>query len=132
MMCISLAAFWKLNRLPRTFEVSTENLVPDSVSSVCSGLDNPAVRTNSQGQKHLCEVTSQARPLLTKSGHSMFQLTFIYLMVVWVNGTTNGLLPSVQTYSCMPYGNLAYHLSAALASVANPVACLVAMFFPKR
>nr|C1BKZ7.1 RecName: Full=Solute carrier family 52, riboflavin transporter, member 3; AltName: Full=Riboflavin transporter 2; Short=RFT2 [Osmerus mordax]ACO09700.1 C20orf54 homolog precursor [Osmerus mordax] len=130
MMCISLAAFWKLNRLPRTFEVSTENLVPDSVSSVCSGLDNPAVRTNSQ--KHLCEVTSQARPLLTKSGHSMFQLTFIYLMVVWVNGTTNGLLPSVQTYSCMPYGNLAYHLSAALASVANPVACIVAMFFPKR
>uniref|UniRef100_A0A4W5KH05 Riboflavin transporter n=1 Tax=Hucho hucho TaxID=62062 RepID=A0A4W5KH05_9TELE len=89
MMCISLVAFSALNRFPRSFELSTENL---------------------------------------ESG----QLAFIYFMVVCVNGATNGLLPSVQTYSCMPYGNLAYHLSAVLVSCANPVACIVALFFPKR
>ncbi|XP_071401984.1 solute carrier family 52, riboflavin transporter, member 3-A [Centroberyx affinis] len=132
MMCISLAAFCALNRLPRTFELSTENLVPDTVASVCSGLDNPGAETDGEGVKRQGEGTGQSRPLLAKPKHSVYQLTFIYFLVVWVNAATNGLLPSVQTYSCMPYGNLAYHLSAALASVANPVACTIAMFFPNR
>uniref|UniRef100_A0A673XJM2 Riboflavin transporter n=1 Tax=Salmo trutta TaxID=8032 RepID=A0A673XJM2_SALTR len=136
MMCISLLAFFALNRFPRSFELSTENLVSDTdtVASVCFGLDNPGVVTDVQNSnpKPHSEVSGQARPQLAKPGHSVYQLAFIYFMVVCVNGATNGLLPSVQTYSCMPYGNLAYHLSAALASCANPVACIVALFFPKR
>ncbi|KAM7405137.1 hypothetical protein PAMP_012421 [Pampus punctatissimus] len=130
MMCISLSAFVALNRLPRIYELSTENLVPDSVASVSSGLDNPGAETD--GVKCYREGAVQSTPLLTGPKHSVYQLTFIYFMVVWVNAAANGLLPSVQTYSCMPYGNLAYHLSAALASVANPVACTIAMFFQNR
>lgn len=130
MMCISLAAFVALNRLPRTFELSTENLVPDTVASVSSGLDNPVAETDKSIEKSQDEGAAERRPLLAK--HSVYQLTFIYFLVVWVNAATNGVLPSVQTYSCMPYGNLAYHLSAALASVANPVACTIAMFFQNR
>lgn len=130
MMCVSMAAFIALNKLPRTFELSTENLVPDMVVSVSSGLENPGAETDGRGVKSQGEGAEERRPLLVK--HSVYQLTFIYFMVVWVNGATNGLLPSVQTYSCMPYGNLAYHLSAALASVANPVACTIAMFFQNR
>lgn len=134
MMSISLAAFVALNRLPRTYELSTENLVPeDAVASVSSGLDNPGADTDGDGMKSQVEgAAAQTRPLLLAPKHSTYQLGFIYLMVVWVNGATNGLLPSVQTYSCMPYGNLAYHLSAALASVANPVACTIAMFLQNR
>lgn len=132
MMCISLAAFVALNRLPRTFELSTENLVPDTVASVSSGLDNPGAETDGEGVKCQGEGAAQSTLLLPGPKHSVYQLTFIYFMVVWVNGATNGLLPSVQTYSCKPYGNLAYHLSAALASVANPVACTIAMFFQNR
>ncbi|XP_020362825.1 solute carrier family 52, riboflavin transporter, member 3-A [Oncorhynchus kisutch] len=136
MMCISLLAFSALNRFPHSFELSTENLVSDTdtVASVCFGLDNPGVVTDEQhsNPKPHSEESGQARPQLAKPLHSVYQLAFIYFMVVCVNGATNGLLPSVQTYSCMPYGNLAYHLSAALASCANPVACIVALFFPKR
>uniref|UniRef100_A0A3Q3FIW4 Riboflavin transporter n=1 Tax=Labrus bergylta TaxID=56723 RepID=A0A3Q3FIW4_9LABR len=109
MTCISLAAFTALNRLPRTYELSTENLVPDTVASVSSGLDNPGAEKDGQDVKGQGEGLGQSRPL-----------------------ATNGLLPSVQTYSCMPYGNLAYHLSAALSSVANPLACTIAMFFQNR
>lgn len=130
MMCVSLAAFVALNRLPRTFEMSTENLVPETpVPSVCSGVDNPGAETDSDGCRSdgAAEDTSQERPK-----NSMAQLVFIYAVVLWVNAATNGLLPSVQTYSCMPYGNLAYHLSAALSSVANPLACTVAMFVQNR
>ncbi|XP_076131861.1 solute carrier family 52, riboflavin transporter, member 3-A [Alosa pseudoharengus] len=126
MTAVSLAAFAALTRVPRTYQLSTENLVPesDSVLSVCSGVD---AKGSGGGEER-----AQSRPLLAKPGHSASQLAFIYGMVVWVNGATNGLLPSVQTYSCMPYGHLAYHLSAALASMANPVACVFAMFRPKR
>lgn len=130
MMCVSMAAFVALRKLPRTFELSTENLVPETpVPSVCSGVDNPGVETDSEGchGKGVAEGTSQEHPK-----NPMAQLVFIYCVVLWVNAATNGLLPSVQTYSCMPYGNLAYHLSAALSSVANPLACTIAMFVQNR
>lgn len=130
MMCISLAAFVALNRLPRTYELSTENLVPDTAASVSLGLDNPGAETDGEAVKGQGEGPDHSRQANTK--HTVYQLTFIYFMVVWVNSATNGLLPSVQTFSCMPYGNLAYHLSAALSSVANPVACTIAMFFQNR
>lgn len=130
MMCVSLAAFVGLNRLPRTFEMSTENLVPESpVPTVCSGVDNPGAETDSEGCHGDEAVKSISQEHAKKS---LAQLTFIYCVVLWVNAATNGLLPSVQTYSCMPYGNLAYHLSAALSSVANPVACIIAMFVQNR
>ncbi|CAN9515452.1 unnamed protein product [Ophioblennius macclurei] len=130
MMCISMAAFIALNRLPRTYELSTESLVGDAVPSVSGGLDNPAAEVDRKSEKSHGAEAGRSKPL--KAQHSVYQLSFIYFLVVWVNGVTNGLLPSVQTYSCMPYGNLAYHLSAALASVANPVACTIAMFFQNR
>ncbi|TKS76809.1 Solute carrier family 52, riboflavin transporter, member 3-A [Collichthys lucidus] len=132
MMCVSLAAFIALNRLPRTYELSTENLVPDPVASVSSGLDNPGAETDGEGVKCQAEGEAQSKLLQARSKHSVYQMTFIYFLVVWVNAATNGLLPSVQTYSCMPYGNLAYHLSATLSSLANPLACTIAMFFQKR
>ncbi|XP_029994230.1 solute carrier family 52, riboflavin transporter, member 3-A [Sphaeramia orbicularis] len=133
MMCISLAAFIALNKLPRIFELSTENLMPDMTeASTCSGLDNPGAEMNKEDAKCQGEGAHESRTLPICAKHSVYQLTFIYFLVVWVNSATNGLLPSVQTYSCMPYGNLAYHLSAALASVANPVACTIAMFFQNR
>jgi riboflavin transporter 2 len=55
---------------------------------------------------------------------------FIYFLVItaWVNCLSNGALPSLQTYSCLPYGNGAYHLSATLANIANPLACFLAFF----
>lgn len=130
MMCISLAAFVALNRLPRIYELSTENLVQDTALSVISGLDHPGTETDGGRVRNKGEMPDQGRHTVSK--HSAYQLTFIYSLVVWANAATNGLLPSVQTYSCMPYGNLAYHLSSALASVANPLACTIAMFVQNR
>ncbi|XP_075772942.1 LOW QUALITY PROTEIN: solute carrier family 52, riboflavin transporter, member 2 [Pelodiscus sinensis] len=44
------------------------------------------------------------------------------------NALTNGVLPSVQSYACLPYGSTAYHLSVVLSNLANPLACFLAMF----
>nr|XP_057906493.1 solute carrier family 52, riboflavin transporter, member 3-A [Doryrhamphus excisus] len=129
MMGISLSAFVALNRLRRP---SDENLAAELVESVCSGLDNPAEDTDGDDLDGQKKEQSHIEPPLEGSNHSVYQLTFIYFLVVWVSGATNGVLPAVQTYSCIPYGHLAYHLSAGLSSVANPVACTIAMFFQNR
>lgn len=131
MMCISLSAFVALKKLLRTYS-SADPLVAAAATSAGSGLDNPAGPADGEALQSNVEGPAEGKGHQAGSQHSAYQLAFIYLMVVWVNAATNGLLPSVQTYSCMPYGNLAYHLSAALSSVANPVACTVAMFFQKR
>lgn len=129
MMCISLTAFIALEKLPCTY-MSADNLV--AAPSVSSGLDNPAGPTDGDALRSNVEGPAEGKGHLVGPQQTVYQLTFIYFMVVWVNAATNSLLPAVQTYSCMPYGNLAYHLSAALSSVANTAACAVAMFFQNR
>lgn len=44
----------------------------------------------------------------------------------------NGIFPSIQSFSCLPYGNMAYHLTVTLSSIANPIACFMAMFLPHK
>ncbi|XP_034027511.1 solute carrier family 52, riboflavin transporter, member 3-A [Thalassophryne amazonica] len=131
LMCVSLIAFIALNRLIPKFKHTSENLVADTVESSRSGVDNPGVEKDGEGTECQGEGSTRKRLPLAIT-HHVHQLTFIYILIFWVNAASNGLLPSVQTYSCMPYGNLAYHLSAALASVANPLACTIAIFFQNR
>ncbi|KAL7826930.1 hypothetical protein AOLI_G00321390 [Acnodon oligacanthus] len=61
---------------------------------------------------------------------SFWTLNNIYLLLLLgiSNALTNGVLPSVQSFSCLPYGPMAYHLSVVLGNIANPLACFVAMF----
>ncbi|KAK1157871.1 hypothetical protein AOXY_G24051 [Acipenser oxyrinchus oxyrinchus] len=138
MMGLSLGAFVFLTRIPRNFERSCEHLVADQVVyTASSGLDSsgkdPAGETESNDLTISVNLQKQeASTLPSKAKYSGKQFAFMYFLVAWVNSLTNGVLPSVQTYSCMPYGNTVYHLSAALGSMANPVACIIAMFFPNR
>ncbi|XP_005739826.1 riboflavin transporter 2 [Pundamilia nyererei] len=64
--------------------------------------------------------------------YSWMEVFYIFGILAWVNALSNTVLPSVQSYSCMPYGNNAYHLSASLAALSNPLACFIAMFLPIR
>ncbi|XP_068567505.1 solute carrier family 52, riboflavin transporter, member 2 [Cebidichthys violaceus] len=58
----------------------------------------------------------------------------IYLLSLLVvsNALTNGVLPSVQSFSCLPYGLMTFHLSVVLGNIANPLACFLAMFVVLR
>lgn len=60
--------------------------------------------------------------------------TNIYLLLLLAasNALTNGVLPSVQSFSCLPYGTVAFHLSVVLGNIANPLACFLAMFLLLR
>lgn len=54
----------------------------------------------------------------------------IYLLMLLAvsNALTNGVLPSVQSFTCLPYGSMTFHLSVVLGNIANPMACFLAMF----
>ncbi|XP_069863059.1 solute carrier family 52, riboflavin transporter, member 3 isoform X2 [Dipodomys merriami] len=84
---------------------------------------SPGPGDSSKGGEPLEQKAALLRPA---------QLAFIYTVVAFVNALTNGVLPSVQTYSCLPYGPVAYHLAATLSSVASPLACFLSIFLPTR
>lgn len=57
---------------------------------------------------------------------------YLLLLLAVSNALTNGVLPSVQSFSCLPYGNMTFHLSVVLGNMANPLACFLAMFLVLR
>ncbi|XP_012258822.2 solute carrier family 52, riboflavin transporter, member 3-A-like [Athalia rosae] len=66
----------------------------------------------------------------TNSGWTMPKQTYIYLLlmmgVVCALGNTG--LSSIQSYSCLPYGNVAYHLAVTLGTMALPLAMCIGFF----
>lgn len=62
------------------------------------------------------------------------RFTYFYFLVLtgWINAVTNGILPSIQSYACLPYGTQSYHLAVTLANIANPLACFIAFFLPVK
>ncbi|XP_020287489.1 solute carrier family 52, riboflavin transporter, member 3-A-like [Pseudomyrmex gracilis] len=66
----------------------------------------------------------------TNSGWKMPKHTYYYLLVMMavICLLGNGTLPSIQSYSCLPYGSVAYHLTVTLASIAGPLAMSLGFF----
>lgn len=50
---------------------------------------------------------------------------FLLLLNGVINGISNGVLPALQSYACLPYGNNIYHLTLTMSAVANPVCCFL-------
>ncbi|XP_059934783.1 solute carrier family 52, riboflavin transporter, member 3 [Mesoplodon densirostris] len=129
MMASCLVAFFLLQRQPRRWEASIEDLLSSQVTlhsirpQEGKDMSPPGPEDSGKGQEPLEEKTAPQH---------LAHLTFIYILVAFVNALTNGVLPSVQTYSCLSYGPVAYHLSATLSSMANPLACFLSMFLPNR
>ncbi|KAM6147809.1 solute carrier family 52, riboflavin transporter, member 3 [Erethizon dorsatum] len=129
MMGCCLLAFLLLQRRARAQQGSIEDLLQSQVTlhSIRPREEKDAGPLDpvegSKGKGHLEEKVATLHPA---------QLAFIYTLVAFVNALTNGVLPSVQTYSCLPYGPVAYHLSATLSSVASPLTCFLSIFLPNR
>ncbi|XP_053429449.1 solute carrier family 52, riboflavin transporter, member 3 [Nycticebus coucang] len=126
MMVSCLVAFFLLQHQRKHWDTSVEDLLNSQVTLHSirpreeKDLGPP---DSSQGQEHREEKPAPQHPA---------RLAFIYILVAFVNTLTNGVLPSVQTYSCLSYGPVAYHLVATLSSMANPLASFLSMFLPNR
>ncbi|XP_019959942.2 riboflavin transporter 2 [Paralichthys olivaceus] len=130
MMLVSLVAFLLLNYHPA---VAREH----SSGRYTNGVKDESQKNRKWAEQKpmmdTCEPANQKRRSSFGTGaYSWMQVFYIFVILAWTNALTNVVLPSVQSYSCMPYGNNAYHLSATMAAVSNPLACFIAMFLPIR
>ncbi|XP_017057281.1 solute carrier family 52, riboflavin transporter, member 3-A [Drosophila ficusphila] len=81
--------------------------------------------TVSEGNKYVYgEAENQPKADKLSKG----QYTYLLLLIGAISLFSNGMFGSIQSYSSAPYGSQAYHLSATLSVIANPVACFMAMF----
>ncbi|XP_006794470.1 riboflavin transporter 2 [Neolamprologus brichardi] len=129
MMLVCLGAFLLLNYHP---SVAREQ--PNS--RYTNGVKQKTKNRELVEQKPMMDPyrpeNQKSRSSFGTGSYSWMEVFYIFGILVWVNALSNTVLPSVQSYSCMPYGNNAYHLSASLAALSNPVACFIAMFLPIR
>ncbi|XP_027553141.1 solute carrier family 52, riboflavin transporter, member 3 [Neopelma chrysocephalum] len=134
MMLTCLLAFFFLTRQPKVWELSQQQLFPGNIvlNSFDQILDQAADSQLSRGCSCSKDPKGQGDILPEKVSYSLTKVTFIYLLITWASALTNGVLPSVQSYSCLPYGHTTYHLAATLSNMANPLACVVAAFLPSR
>ncbi|XP_065144931.1 riboflavin transporter 2 [Paramisgurnus dabryanus] len=128
MMVVCLVAFLLLNYHPAVTQERSDskptNMKKDSNLKIRRNEQKPMIGS----QTGLEEPKSK----FGSGRYTWLQVMYIYVTLIWVNTLTNTLLPSVQSYSCLPYGNQAFHWSATMANVANPVACFITMFYLRR
>ncbi|XP_010867310.1 riboflavin transporter 2 [Esox lucius] len=128
MMLVCLGAFVLLNYHPAVAQERTNSRYPNVVVKK----DDVTQRNQTEQRPMIKHSDIMAKSSFGTGTYSWIQVLYIFFILAWVNGLTNSVLPSVQSYSCLPYGIIAYHLSATMAAVSNPLACLIAMFFPIR
>lgn len=56
---------------------------------------------------------------------SMKLLLLVLVLQAYLNAVFNGVIPSILSYACLPYGEKTYHLALTLSAIANPVASLL-------
>ncbi|XP_039277026.1 solute carrier family 52, riboflavin transporter, member 3-A isoform X1 [Nilaparvata lugens] len=120
-MFCSAISFVLLNKLP-TCQQMVDN---KSVSNRSSTVEN----TNESDLQ--CDNTPERLPLSNASTLAPSLYCGLLLMQAVISMFANGALPSIQSYSCLPYGNTAYHLAVNLSSMANPISCFIAFFLPR-
>lgn len=115
MMIASTIAFTLLENLPN---IKSER----SISPTESVATLDASQTNTQ---------LMGNAVFPKQGMTSLAYWLMLAGQAWACCLTNGALPSIQSYSCGAYGNIAYHLAVALSSLANPLAALLTLVLPR-
>ena len=80
------------------------------------------------------ELTSEEKRSNTKqmkgeqavqNGSSSHITALLLVIIAIVSGLSNGIIPAIQSYACIPYSYYIYHLTVTLSAIANPATCLV-------
>ena len=91
---------------------------------------DPSVNTKSPKITFKADLDSIIEERHVNGNIPRSMLAYLLILQAWVCALSNGALPSIQSYSCLPYGNVAYHFAVTLSSMANPLSCLIAYFLP--
>ena len=79
-------------------------------------------KEESFNEKH---STSKEELLSANTKESLQDIAFLLFVTAIINGLSNGALPALTSYSCLPYGFDIYHLTLSLSAAANPIACIL-------
>lgn len=71
-----------------------------------------------------CEATN-CSPINKMNNLTEFRKIYLHMLIGICCFFSNGFLPSIQSFSCLPYGHLAYQLSITCAQFVNPLACFL-------
>lgn len=131
--------FWVLTALLGTSAAAFQGLLlllpsPPPEATMGTGLrvETPGTEEEEEEASPLQEPPGQVASIVSSpdpKAHRLFSSRSACLLglLAITNALTNGVLPAVQSFSCLPYGRLAYHLAVVLGSSANPLACFLAM-----
>ena len=76
-----------------------------------------------------CEVSSIYSIESDTSSFPTYSVLYLLGLTCLINSITNGVLPSIQSYSALPYGSMAYTLVVRLSTLINPLACFLGLVF---
>uniref|UniRef100_A0A3P8NA62 Riboflavin transporter n=1 Tax=Astatotilapia calliptera TaxID=8154 RepID=A0A3P8NA62_ASTCA len=126
MLSISALSFLALTRRPSESTQGSQPPPPQESDSGAAAKDEEETHRLYNGGTPVSEEQPPAQTFWTPRN------IFLLVLLAISNALTNGVLPSVQSFSCLPYGTMTFHLSVVLGNIANPVACFLAMFVVLR
>ncbi|XP_028453198.1 solute carrier family 52, riboflavin transporter, member 2 [Perca flavescens] len=127
MLSISALSFQALMQRQTESQENAPPQEPDTLAAEKNGEEtHPLHNGGTPVSEDQVQVEEQPQTFWTQRNIYLLSLLAVS------NALTNGVLPSVQSFSCLPYGTMTFHLSVVLANIANPLACFVAMFFVLR
>eukprot|EP00096_Caligus_rogercresseyi_P003208 TRINITY_DN1588_c0_g1_i1.p1 TRINITY_DN1588_c0_g1~~TRINITY_DN1588_c0_g1_i1.p1 ORF type:complete len:431 (-),score=64.49 TRINITY_DN1588_c0_g1_i1:162-1454(-) len=113
MMVLSLGAFLALDLLPR-FTSEKLDETTETLSIVASSTETLPPANNPE--------STQVEP------YSKREIWFLLGAQGFVNFFSNGILPSIQTYSCLPYGNDIFHFVVTAGPIIGPTVAFIGHF----
>ncbi|XP_053209011.1 riboflavin transporter 2-like [Panonychus citri] len=120
-MLVSWLSFTLLNSSLCHSELANEKLVKDDDHNS----DDQQIKNRGDNESPILGEKETFK--LTRS-----RIRYLLFLQALISALTNGVLPSLQSYSCAPYGSLSYNLAVKLAGLANPICAFLAFFWKSR
>ncbi|XP_067111625.1 solute carrier family 52, riboflavin transporter, member 2 [Osmerus mordax] len=128
MLCISALSFLALTRRETTEPAGPRDTPEHDSPATSSKADGDQTHPLQNGGIPVSEDQVEVEKRTPVQNFWTSQNIYLLVLLGISNALTNGVLPSVQTFSCLPYGTMTFHLSVVLGNIANPLACFIAMF----
>uniref|UniRef100_T1KV19 Riboflavin transporter n=2 Tax=Tetranychus urticae TaxID=32264 RepID=T1KV19_TETUR len=87
--------------------------------------EKPMNKEDDDDQSPIMETTETFK--LTRN-----RIRYLLFLQALISALTNGVLPSLQSYSCAPYGTLAYSLAVKISGLASPICAFLAFFWKSK
>ncbi|XP_004074339.1 solute carrier family 52, riboflavin transporter, member 2 [Oryzias latipes] len=125
MLSVSAVSFWALTQRP------SESKKEEQESNCAAPKSDEETHRLYKGGTPVSDELVQVEELPPPTFWNPRNIYLLSLLAI-SNALTNGVLPSVQSFTCLPYSLMTFHLSVVFGNIANPLACFLAMFVVLR